>query len=320
MDKFDAFERFEEYTFVDNSRRARRRRRGKNPDEEAVQYRRQKRQYMAEMRDAEAAFVPSYVANLDPQHHERQWVIKSLTSFYVGNQIEDVLSLVKGGKEANVYCCRARPEMDASLLAAKLYRPRMLRTLKNNAIYKEGRITRDSDGKLIHGGREARAMQKKTRFGKDLDLNSWIFHEYRMQEMLYAAGADVPQPYAVGGNTIIMEYLGEAALPAPTLQEVRLPLEEAKQLLRRVLVNAELMLTHHLVHGDLSAYNILYWQGRIAIIDFPQMVDARKNDLASTLLERDVTRVCEYFQSYGIRVDPKAIAADLWHRYMHAEL
>jgi RIO kinase 1 len=210
--------------------------------------------------------------------------------------------------------------MEVSLLAAKLYRPRMLRTLKNNAIYKEGRITRDSDGKLIHGSREARAMQKKTRFGKDLDLNSWIFHEYRMQEALYAAGADVPQPYAVGGNTIIMEYLGEEALPAPTLQEVRLPGEEAKELLRRVLYNTELMLTHHLVHGDLSAYNILYWQGRIAIIDFPQMVDARKNDLASVLLERDVTRVCEYFHAYGIRIDPKAVAADLWHRYMHAEL
>ena len=76
------------------------------------------------------------------------------------------------------------------------------------------------------------------------------------------------------------------------------------------------MLEHHLVHGDLSAYNILYWEGQITIIDFPQLVEARNNPHAFMLLERDVRRVCDYFASYGVESDPMKLAVDLWEPYM----
>lgn len=320
MNKFDAdYERFEEYQYIDNSRSARRHRKGRAPDAKRLRYQQQKARRMAEiaeMSDRMADFVPTYAAHLDPRHHERQWVINSLSSFYGNDQITDVLRLVKGGKEANVYCCEANPKIGMELLAAKLYRPRMLRHLKNNAIYKEGRFLRDADGKLILGSREERAMQKKTRFGQELDLTAWIGHEFEVQRLLYEAGGDVPQPVAHGGNVILMEYIGDEALTAPTLQEVRLEPEEAQPLFEQVMFNVRLMLEHHLVHGDLSAYNILYWYGQIKIIDFPQMVDARTNRNAFPLLERDVERVVDYFTTYGVKANATTLAAEMWDEYM----
>ncbi|MFW5942467.1 MAG: RIO1 family regulatory kinase/ATPase [Chloroflexota bacterium] len=320
MDKYDAYERYEEYQYVDNSRQARRRRQGKDPSNSARRYRQKKARRMAQMSDRMEDFVPTYVANMAPEHHERQWLIDSLSSFYGNDQIRDVLRLVKGGKEANVYACRANPKLGMDLAAAKLYRPRMLRHLKNNAVYKEGRFLRDADGKLILGSREERAMAKKTRFGKDLDLAAWIGHEFEMQTLLFEAGADVPRPLAHGGNVILMAYVGEETMPAPTLHEVSLAPEEAQPLFERVMTNVEIMLRHHMVHADLSAYNILYWQGRITLIDFPQMVDARSNPNTLGLLLRDVERVCDYFAAYDIEADAAALADGLWRRYMNAEL
>lgn len=320
MDKYDLYDRYEAYTYTEDSRRAHRNRRGKNPTKDARRYRKQKEHRMAEMSDRVDQFVPTYVRNLDPLHHERQWVINSLSSFFGNNQISDVLRLVKGGKEANVYFCQANPRTGLEWIAAKLYRPRMLRHLKNNALYKEGRFLRDQDGKLLLGSREARAMANKTRFGKDLDLANWIGHEFEMQTVLYEQGADVPQPVAHGGNAILMAYLGEPAMPAPLLQEVSLLPEEVEPLFQRLLWNVELMLRNHLIHGDFSAYNILYWQGKVSIIDFPQMIDARTNGNAYELLERDVQRLADYFTGYEMSINATALAADLWHRYMNAQL
>jgi RIO kinase 1 len=261
-------------------------------------------------------FVPSYAAALDPLHHERQWLINSVAPFYRDRLITDVTRIVKGGKEANVYCCTAGPTTGVDLIAAKLYRPRMLRHLRNDAIYKEGRLLLDSDGKEAKGDREARAIRKKTRFGKQLDIMNWIMHEYNVHQALFKAGADVPRPIAHNGNTILMAYVGDEWTAAPTLNAVRLEKAEARNLFERIMDNIQLMLVNHYIHGDLSAYNILYWEGKGFIIDFPQLVDARKNPNGQLLLERDVQRVCQYFARCGVQADPGQLAEHLWREYM----
>lgn len=261
-------------------------------------------------------FVPSYAAALDPLHHERQWLINSVATFYRDRMITDVTRIVKGGKEANVYCCTGGPTTDAPLIAAKLYRPRMLRHLRNDALYKEGRLLLDSDGKEAKGDREARAIRKKTRFGKRLDILNWIMHEYNVHSALFEAGLDVPKPIAHSGNAILMAYIGDEWSAAPTLNEIRLDKPEAGQLFGRIMDNIQLMLTNHYIHGDLSAYNILYWEGKGYIIDFPQLVDARKNQNARLLLERDVQRVCQYFARCNVRSNPGQLAEHLWREYM----
>jgi RIO kinase 1 len=117
-----------------------------------------------------------------------------------------------------------------------------------------------------------------------------------------------------------MDYVGDARLPAPTLHEVELAPEEAQPLFERVMHNVQLMLKLNQIHADLSAYNILYWDGRITLIDFPQMVDARTNPNAYELLVRDVERICDYFVAYDVIADGAALATDMWERYMRAEI
>jgi RIO kinase 1 len=96
--------------------------------------------------------------------------------------------------------------------------------------------------------------------------------------------------------------------------------DEARELFARVMRNIETILRSYLVHADLSAHNILYWQGEIRIIDLPQAVMADQHPGAFDLLARDVKRVCEYFQRQGVSSDPIALAADLWRRLQSGDV
>lgn len=278
----------------------------------------------ADIVDMLGSYDESVVQTFNPQvkfsRHEEAWTLTALKGFYDENQIVDVVRSVKGGKEASVYCCLAHPATGVDLLAAKIYRPREFRSLKNDALYREGRVALGEDGKLMRGARERRAMAKKTAVGAELMITSWIEHEYQTLSLLHAAGADVPRPFAQAGNTILMGYVGEAQRAAPALQEVVLPAREVRPLFARIMDNITCMLANHRVHADLSAYNVLYWRGEITIIDFPQAVDPMLNPHAPALLLRDVERICQYFARYGLHSDSAALASDLWSRYLAAAL
>ncbi len=263
---------------------------------------------------SEEEFTPTYTGS----RHERKWIMGYLTPFYESGYISDVLFRVKGGKEANVYCCKAHPSTGLERIAAKIYRPRMFRNLRNDARYRQGRTYLDAYGKEVRDSGAMHAIAKGTRIGKEMQHASWLQHEVQTLELLSGLGADVPRPLACGENTILMEYLGDEQTAAPSLQEVRLPQKEARGLFERVMENIRIMLHAHRVHGDLSAYNVLYWEGQIAIIDFPQAVDPRGNREAYPIFERDVERICQYFESYGLRVNPTAQARRLWDAYRGA--
>lgn len=265
--------------------------------------------------DVQQTFTPSFL----PHGHERAWLISYLEGFYVDNIITDVLGRVKGGKEANVYICAAHPKTGLDLIAAKVYRPRMFRSLRNDAQYRQGRAMLNENGKPVQGRREALAMQKKSRFGQELRHGSWLGAEYQTLELLYAAGADVPKPIAQGENVILMEYVGARTAPAPTLNQVTLGREEAHVLFERLVKNLDIMLACRRVHADLSAYNILYWEGQFKIIDFPQAVDPHRNPDALELFVRDVERVCQYFARYRVAPDARLLANDLWSQFQRLQ-
>ena len=252
--------------------------------------------------------------------HERVWLLDSLGNFYDEKWLDDVLRLVKGGKEANVYQCLAHSSvagLENAYIAAKVYRPRQFRNLRNDALYREGRDNLDADGCVIIDDRMLRAISKRTGFGKQLSHASWIEHEVKTMDTLHEAGADVPQVFASGHNAILMSYIGDADMAAPTLNSISLDRDEAQPLFQRVLRNIEIMLANHLVHGDLSAYNILYWDGSITLIDFPQVIDPEVNRSAFRVFERDMVRVCEYFAHQGVRSNPRKLAAELWTAHGH---
>lgn len=278
--------------------------------------------YRERDRDIEEVVDPlalegSFQTTYRPSKHEAEWLLSSLRTFYDQQIITDVLAVVKGGKEASVYRCEADPGTGREFIAAKVYRPRKFRILSNDAMYRQGRQVLTADGHVVHENQDRvmRAIGKKSAFGKQVAHTSWLTYEYQTLESLHAGGGAVPKPIAAAENAILMSYLGDEAAAAPTLIEVRLDRDEAQPLYEEVVRNIRLMLGMGLIHGDLSAYNILYWEGAITLIDFPQVVDAHRNSDARFLLERDVTRISEYFARQGAKVDARRLMRDLWADY-----
>jgi RIO kinase 1 len=236
----------------------------------------------------------------------------ALDYFLAEGMISEVLYTVKSGKEATVFCCQAGPSMATELLAAKVYRPRNNRGFKNDAVYQEGRV--------ILNGQVRRAVEKKTRFGREAQFAIWVNYEFETLRALHKAGADIPRPIASTDNAILMEYVGDRRQAAPPLQYVQLQRGEARRVFDQLMGNIELWLGHNYVHADLSAYNVLYWQERACIIDFPQAIDPRFNPNALALLTRDIENICRYFARYGLQYNGQRIAQQLWRRFRNAEL
>lgn len=236
----------------------------------------------------------------------------ALDYFFAEGMLSEILYPVKSGKEAMVYCCQAHPSTGADLLAAKIYRSRDHRGFKNDAIYQEGRV--------ITNGQVRRAVQNKSRFGRQMQFGMWVNHEFEVLTALHRAGADIPQPIAHTENAILMEYFGDREGAAPSLGSSELSRREAHAVFDCLLNNIELWLAHNYIHGDLSAYNVLYWQGQAKIIDFPQAIDARFNSNALSLLIRDIENVCHAVARYGLTYDGRRIAERLWHRFRNAQL
>ncbi len=226
--------------------------------------------------------------------------------------ISEVEETLKSGKEATVYRCRAHPATGQEFFALKLYRDRQNRNFKNDSMYQEGRV--------ILNGHTRRAVQKKTAFGRIAQAGMWTNYENEHLSLLHRVGADVPKVYKQYGNALLMEYVGDGEEAAPVLNSVELPQSEARPLFEVMLTNIELWLKHNLVHADLSPYNILYWEGRLKIIDFPQAVDPRFNSHAASLLQRDIENVCRYFNRYGLQADATRISGRLWQRFTRSQL
>jgi RIO kinase 1 len=247
-----------------------------------------------------------------PARFEEGWLLDSLGYFFEQKWISDVLVKVKGGKEASVYLCRSGGQVDVPFLAAKVFRPRMLRNLKNDRMYLVGRNVLDEDGNQILDLGMLKAHHKRSVYGEQIRHQSWIMHEFQTLLRLHDAGADVPKPYETSHNAILMDYIGSEETAAPTLNTVNLSAHEAVPIFKRLVQNIEIMLKLGVVHGDLSAYNVLYWEGQITLIDFPQVVFPQKHPAAFQIFQRDITRLCAYFESQGLHNDPASLAAGLW--------
>lgn len=259
---------------------------------------------------AEGIFSPTFTAS----RYEREWFFRYLGPFYDEAQITDVLFRIKGGKEATVYCCTGPVVEDTGLLAAKIYRPRMFRNLRNDVRYRQNRRVLNDYGKEVRDDRLVRAIHKGTDIGKEALQVSWLQHEYHALQVLHDAGVKVPRPIATGCNTILMEYFGDRDMSAPTLQEVHLSQEEARRTFDALVNDIDTMLGCGYVHGDLSAYNVLYFDGGYRIIDLPQAVNPNQNPDAKDIFLRDVTRLSQYFKRYGIESRPEELAQNMWRK------
>ena len=231
---------------------------------------------------------------------ERRVIEQEFSSY-----VSEVLGMINDGKEATVYLCRARPEAtDAEFVAAKMYRARKFRAFATESTYINPEKVRDR--------RMRKAIQQRTRRGRDAAHQHWIEREWNALETLHTAGASVPRPYMRCGDGILMEYLGRGDTRAPALIELALSREEAQRVLPLVLRDVEILLACGLVHGDLSAYNILYLDDTPRLIDLPQALRIDDADDPWPLFLRDMTNVCDYFIRRGVEVDALDVALRLW--------
>jgi RIO kinase 1 len=135
--------------------------------------------------------------------------------------------------------------------------------------------------------------------------------EWMMLRRAWKAGASVPYPVEQTDHGLLMEFIGDESQAAPKLVQARLSGSELTSAWEQLLASLRALTDGGLVHADLSAYNLLWWQGRLVLIDLPQAVEFTTNTDAYELLHRDVANVGEWFTRRGAEVDVEAVYAEL---------
>ena len=218
--------------------------------------------------------------------------------------IDSVVRQLMSGKEAMLFVVRCGDETRC----AKVYKEADKRSFRQAVDYTENRKTKNS--------RQARAMAKGTRFGREAQERAWQSAEVDALYRLAAAGVRVPRPYNFHEGVLLMELVTDAAGDAaPRLNDVELTSEEAVRLHHDLVREVVRMLCAGVIHGDLSEYNILLGAGGPVIIDLPQAVDAAGNNHALAMLERDVGNLRNFFGRYAPRLLATDYGREIWALY-----
>ncbi len=223
------------------------------------------------------------------------WVITALGA------VESDLGVLKTGKEADVHLVRRFvPDTDRScLLASKRYRGADHRLFHRDAGYLEGRRVRRS--------REMRAMSNRTAFGKELIAGQWAAAEFGALSHLWQVGQEsglirVPYPVQLIGTELMLEFIGDwdTGEAAPRLAQVRTDRAGFADLWRQMVDALSVLARAQVAHGDLSPYNLLVHEGRLVLIDLPQIVDVIANPQGAEFIARDVRNVAKWFGARGL--------------------
>ncbi len=234
---------------------------------------------------------------------------KRLQTLVTEGLVDEVIGQLMSGKEATVYMVRCGDE----IRCAKVYKDTKQRSFRNNASYQEGRKVKNS--------RQARAMGKGTRYGRQMQEEAWQSAEVDALYRLAAAGVSVPQPYICYEGVLLMELVTDAdGNPAPRLNDIELTAEQSLTFHAGLINQVVRMLCAGIIHGDLSEYNILVGSDGPVIIDLPQAVDAAGNSNAASMLERDVANLTNYFSRFSPQLAALQYGKEIWRLYLAGQL
>ncbi|MDD2913922.1 MAG: serine protein kinase RIO [Gallionella sp.] len=223
--------------------------------------------------------------------------------------VDRIMRQLKSGKEATVYVVECGDE----IRCAKVYKEANQRGFHQAVHYTEGR--------KVKGSRQARAMEKGSRYGRQEQEAAWQRAEVDALYKLAAAGVRVPQPYNFYEGVLLMELVAdEHGEPAPRLNDLELTEQQAREFHAFLIRQVVLMLCAGIVHGDLSEFNVLVDSGGPVIIDLPQAVDAAANNNASRMLQRDVDNLAEYFGQFAPELLTTRYGQEIWALYQRGEL
>ncbi len=234
---------------------------------------------------------------------------KRLQSLLDEGLIDTVVRQLMSGKEATVYVVRRGDET----YCAKIYKEATHRSFRQAVDYTENRKVKNS--------RQARAMAKGTRFGRQAQEAAWQSAEVDALYRLAAAGVRVPKPHNFFEGVLLMDLVTDAhGDAAPRLNDVLLTPEQARAHHATLLVEVVRMLCAGVVHGDLSEFNILLAADGPVIIDLPQAVDAAGNNHASRMLLRDVVNLRDFFGRFAPELLRTDYGHEIWALYQGGAL
>jgi len=223
--------------------------------------------------------------------------------------IDDVTRQLMSGKEAMVFVVTCGGEVRC----AKVYKEADKRSFRQSVDYTEGRKTKNS--------RQARAMQKGSKYGRESQEAAWQSAEVDALYRLAGAGVRVPTPYNFYEGVLLMELVtGDDGNAAPRLNDVQLSADTAREYHAFLIQQVVRMLCAGIVHGDLSEFNILVGSNGPVIIDLPQAVDAAGNNHAKDMLVRDVTNLANYFGQFAPELLTTQYAKEIWALYERGDL
>ena len=228
--------------------------------------------------------------------------------------IDGVVRQLMSGKEATVFVVR----QGQRTLCAKVYKEAQQRSFRQAVDYTENRRTRNS--------RQARAMAKGTRFGREATEAAWQSAEVDALRKLSAAGVRVPTPYQFLDGVLLMDLITDAeGNAAPRLNDVHFSAEQARSHHATLIREVVRMLCAGMIHGDLSEFNILLagnadGGSHPVIIDLPQAVDAAGNNHASRMLLRDVGNLRRFFARFAPELRATQYGGEIWQLYSSGAL
>jgi RIO kinase 1 len=191
--------------------------------------------------------------------------------------LETVEVIIKQGKESVVL---AGKEPSGNWVAIKVYRT-LACDYKNMWKYLVG------DPRI-----------KKLKKDRWSIVAAWCQKEFKNLKVAHEAKVSCPEPKAFRENVLVMEFIGENSVPAPRLVDIKVP--NPKRVYSLIMKDLEKLIKAGLIHGDASAFNILFYK-KPYLIDFSQSV-MLKHPLALELLKRDIKNVNDYFSKLGVSV------------------
>ena len=223
--------------------------------------------------------------------------------------IDGVVRQLMSGKEAMVFVVVCGNETRC----AKVYKEANKRAFRQAVDYTENRKTKNT--------RQARAMAKGTRFGRQSQEAAWQNAEVDALYRLAAAGVRVPKPYNFHEGVLLMELVTDAeGNAAPRLNDVEFTPEIALKYHHALVLEVVRMLCAGVIHGDLSEFNILIGSDGPVIIDLPQAVDAAGNNHAQAMLERDVANLRNYFGRFAPALLATNYGREIWAHFQAGTL
>lgn len=234
---------------------------------------------------------------------------KGLQSLLEDGVIDEVVRPLKSGKEASVYVVRSGSEARC----AKVYKDMAQRSFQKRVQYQEGR--------KVRGSRQARAIGKSTSYGRKQQEADWKNTEVEALYRLRAAGVRVPKPYGYFNGVLVMELITDAeGRCAPGLGAMELTPEQARKYHGFLVRQVVLMLCNGLIHGDLSAYNVLVAPEGPVIIDLPQVVSAAGNNAARAMLVRDVDNITATLGRFAPELLATHYGEEMWALFERGDL